>query len=113
MPFREKDLRETTIDYAGSMADRTTGRCVFLGTLVHSKSQDELEYLHNTAVCVDEKGIIVAIEPDCDQSRVEDSLYPRLGWSRGDVTIRTAREGEFFFPGFIGWYCYISCSYIR
>jgi guanine deaminase len=75
---------------------------VFLGSFVHSKSQDELEYLHNAAVCVDENGIIVAIEPNCGQSRAEERLYPRLGWSRGDVTIRTAREGEFFFPGFIG-----------
>ena len=86
------------------MAPRTTGRHLYLATLVHSKSLDELEYLQNAAVCVDEKGVIVAIEPNCDQRRAEESLYLQLGWSRGDVTVWTAKEGEFIFPGFIGQY---------
>lgn len=86
------------------MAGRTTGRSLFLGTFVHSKILDELEYLHDTAVCVDQKGIIVAIESNCDQRKAEESLYPKLGWSRGDVTVRAGQEGQFFFPGFIGQY---------
>jgi hypothetical protein len=90
------------------MADRARRRSLFLGTLVHSRTLDELEYLQYTAVCVDEKGIIVAIQPNCDQSQAEDSLYPRLGWSRGDVTVRTAKGGQFFFPGFIGRFCSLS-----
>jgi hypothetical protein len=84
------------------MAVRATGRSLFLGTFVHSKSLDELEYLKEAAVCVDEKGVIVAIEQDCDQNKAEQSLYPKLGWSHGDVTVQTAKEGGFFFPGFIG-----------
>lgn len=84
------------------MAGRSTKPSLFLGTLVHSKSLDELEYLQDTAICVDEKGIIVAIAPNCDQRKAEASLYPGLGWSNGDVTVREAKEGQFFFPGFIG-----------
>ena len=94
------------------MAPRTTGRSLFLGTLVHSKSLDELEYLQNTAVFVDEKGVIVAIEPNCDQGKAENTFYSNLGWSRGDVTVRVASEGQFFFPGFIGASYPIPSSYI-
>ena len=94
------------------MAIRTTRRSLFLGTLVHSKTLDQLEYLQGAAVCVDERGIIVAIQEGCDQRTAEQSLYPKLGWSRGDVTVRTAKEGEFFFPGFIGRFSTPSSSYL-
>lgn len=75
---------------------------VFLGSFIHSKSLDELEYLHDTAVFVDEKGVIVAIEEKCDLKKAEETICPKLGWSHSDVTIRTAKPGQFFFPGFIG-----------
>jgi hypothetical protein len=78
------------------------GRSVFLGTFIHSKGLEKLEYLHDTAVCVDEKGNIVAIEPACDQSKVEGLLLPNLGWTKSDVTLKVAKPGQFFFPGFIG-----------
>jgi guanine deaminase len=94
------------------MAPRTSGRSLFLGTLVHSKTLDRLEYLQGTAVCVDENGIIVAIQEGCDQSAAEQSLYPKLGWSRDDVTVRRANEGEFFFPGFIGQFNTLSSSFL-
>jgi len=87
------------------MAAHTASRSLFLGTFIHSKSLDELSYLHKTAVCVDEKGVIVALETNCDQAKAEETLYPQLGWSRGDVTVRTAKHGQFFFPGFIGLCC--------
>jgi guanine deaminase len=73
-----------------------------LGTFIHSKNLDKLEYLHNTAVCVDEKGVIVAIEPECNQAKAEGILFPKLGWSREDVSVKVAKPGQFFFPGFIG-----------
>jgi len=63
---------------------------------------DELEYLHDSAICVDENGVIVAIEKDCDLKKAEETLLPKLGWSTGDVTVKTAKPGQFFFPGFIG-----------
>lgn len=63
-----------------------------------------LEYLHNTAVFVDEKGTIVLIEPDCDQEKAEKTLLPTLGWTLGETNFTIAKDGQFFFPGFIGWY---------
>ena len=85
-----------------TLASHTTGRSLFLGRFVHSKSLEELEFLHQTAVCVDEKGSIVAIEPGCDQSKAESVLFPKLGWTKGDVIVKAAKPGQFFFPGFIG-----------
>ncbi len=76
---------------------------VFFGTFIHSKSLGELEYLHNTAVCVDTSGKIVAVEADCNLQKAVETLYDRLGWSPDDVVITEARDKrEFFFPGFVG-----------
>ena len=77
-------------------------RTLYLGSFVHSKSLDELDYLHDTAVLVDDKGVIVAIEPKCDQTKAEETLFPNLGWKTGEVSIRTSAPGQFYFPGFIG-----------
>ncbi|KAL2176757.1 uncharacterized protein P884DRAFT_202088 [Thermothelomyces heterothallicus CBS 202.75] len=74
---------------------------VFLGSFVHSKVLDELEYLHQTAVFVDKSGTIVAIEKDCDESKARETVLPRLGWAEADVEVVKAKEGQFFFPGFI------------
>lgn len=77
-------------------------KSLYLGSFIHSKSLDVLEYLHDAAVFVDEKGVIVAIERVCDLKKAEETIYPKLGWSSADVTIRSTKPGQFFFPGFIG-----------
>jgi len=79
-------------------------RSLFVGTLIHSKSLDELEYLDDTAVFVNESGVIVSIKSAYSQATVEEieTIFQKLGWSREDVAIKTAKAGEFFFPGFIG-----------
>ena len=79
-------------------------RSLFVGTLIHSKSLDELEYLEDTAVFVDEHGVIVAIQPKYSLATAEEieAVFQKQGWSREDVAIKTAKAGEFFFPGFIG-----------
>lgn len=77
-------------------------KSLFLGSFIHSKSLDELEYFHDTAVAVDDKGLIVAIEKDYDQKKAEETLFPKLGWAAAEVTIKSAKPGQFFFPGFIG-----------
>lgn len=79
-------------------------KSLFLGSFVHSKSLDVLEYLHDAAVLVDEKGVIVAVEKVCDLKKAEETIYPKLGWSSSDITVRTAKPGQFFFPGFIGMF---------
>lgn len=75
---------------------------LFLGTFIHSKTRDQLEYLTNAAVCVDTKGTIAAVEKDCDRDAAERILYPRLGWTADTVDVRVCKETEFFFPGFVG-----------
>ncbi|KAI0132601.1 guanine deaminase [Xylariales sp. AK1849] len=74
---------------------------LFLGLFIHSKRLDELEYLHDTAVCVDTSGHIVAVEPQCGQKKAEEILYPKLGWDTAGVEVHVGKEGQFFFPGFI------------
>ncbi|KAK3307453.1 uncharacterized protein B0T15DRAFT_179099 [Chaetomium strumarium] len=74
---------------------------LFLGTFVHSKALDELEYLHNAAVCVDTSGTIVAVERECDEAKAKETLLPRLGWDVTEVEVVRAKKGQFFFPGFI------------
>ena len=75
---------------------------LFVGTFVHSKALDELEYLHSTAVCVDESGTIVAVDRECDEVTAKATVFPRLGWDEADVQVVKARDGQFFFTGFIG-----------
>ncbi|KAI1876685.1 uncharacterized protein JN550_000757 [Neoarthrinium moseri] len=74
---------------------------VFLGSFIHSKKLDELEYLHNTAVCVDKSGKIVAVEAEHDVEKNLDTLYSKLGWDASNVDVHSTKEGQFFFPGFI------------
>ncbi len=81
---------------------------LFLGSFVHSKALAELEYLHNTAVCVDASGTIVAVEKDCGEADAKATLFPRLGWAADDVEVVSAADGQFFFPGFIDTHLHAS-----
>lgn len=81
---------------------------LFLGSFVHSKALDELEYLHNTAVCVDAAGTIVAVEKDCGEAEARGTLFPRLGWAADDVEVVSAADGQFFFPGFVDTHLHAS-----
>ncbi|KAK8042495.1 guanine deaminase [Apiospora phragmitis] len=75
---------------------------LFVGTFIHSKSLNQLDYLHDAAVAIDKSGKIVAIEPQCcDQGKAAEMLYPKLGWGAADVEVRACEEGQFFFPGFV------------
>ncbi|KAK3939838.1 Metallo-dependent hydrolase [Diplogelasinospora grovesii] len=79
----------------------------FIGTFIHSKKLDELEYRHDTAVFVDSHGKIVAIEPlpsSSDQRAAAiTAVYDHLQWrdSQTPIVQYECREGEFYFPGFI------------
>lgn len=77
-------------------------RQVFLGTFVHSKSRAELEYMHDTAVYVDENGVIAKVEKSGSDT-VEETLKD-LGWDAASVDRHLSTEGQFFFPGLIGEY---------
>jgi hypothetical protein len=79
---------------------------VFYGTFIHSKKLDELEFLHSTAVFVDKDGKIVAVERDCDPDKAA-AVFPRLGWEASNVSTERIKEGQFFFPGFIGEFYFL------
>ncbi|KAL7893674.1 hypothetical protein HDV63DRAFT_386254 [Trichoderma sp. SZMC 28014] len=79
-------------------------KLLLLGTFVHSKTQQHLEFLHNAAVAVDEQGKIAAIERDAADSR----LLKQLGWNEAEVDVTTAAEGQFFFPGFVDTHIHAS-----
>ncbi|KAI0175744.1 guanine deaminase [Hypoxylon sp. FL1284] len=74
---------------------------IFLGTFIHSAKLDALQYMHDTAICVDKAGKIVAIEQQCDLESAKETLCQKLAWSVHDVAVTAAKEGQFFFPGFI------------
>lgn len=76
-------------------------RQVFVGTFVHSKSRTELDYLHDSVVCVDEHGVIVKVERGCG-AEATTALLESLGWPEAEVDVVACKEGQFFFPGFIG-----------
>ncbi|KAI9050491.1 hypothetical protein LZ554_005654 [Drepanopeziza brunnea f. sp. 'monogermtubi'] len=90
------------------MSTPTSEKTLFLGSFVHSKTLGNLEFLHDSAVCVDEKGLIVAIERDCDQKKVQETVLPRLGWTAGEISVRASQRGQFFFPGFVDTHIHAS-----
>ncbi|KAL7921681.1 hypothetical protein ACQKWADRAFT_294968 [Trichoderma austrokoningii] len=78
-------------------------KLLLLGTFVHSKTQQQLEFLHNAGVAVDEQGKIAAIERDVEDGKSEAKarLLQQLGWNEAEVDVTEAAEGQFFFPGFV------------
>lgn len=96
---------EKTETGTGRGTARPGQRQLFLGTFIHSKTADALEYLEDTAVAVDATGVIVAVERGCgSEEQAKRQLYPRLGWTAAAdevVVVHAAGPGRFFFPGFI------------
>jgi guanine deaminase len=76
---------------------------LLLGTFIHSKTPQELEYRHDTAVAVSSQGKIVGIQQaGGNVNEARDTLLKELGWDPSDVDVIACKEGQFFFPGFIG-----------
>lgn len=76
---------------------------VFLGTFISSKNPKELNYHHNTLVCVDGEGKIVKVDHEGgDPDQLGTSLSELMGWKLSEVDVHIAKPGEFFFPGFVG-----------
>ncbi|KAK2629629.1 hypothetical protein QTJ16_000449 [Diplocarpon rosae] len=90
------------------MPASNTQNTLFLGSFVHSKSLGELEFLHDSALCVDRKGVIVAFEKNCDRTTVEKNIFPKLGWTVSLVSVRSSRPRQFFFPGFVDTHIHAS-----
>lgn len=78
-------------------------KLLLLGTFVHSKTPQDLEFLHNAGIAVNAEGRIAAVERDAaDVGEAKARLLARLGWDEADVDVTAAADGQFFFPGFVG-----------
>ena len=73
-------------------------RRVFYGTAVHSKSLDEIEYLHQALIGTDAHGVIAFVEANVEPEGVADRLGA-LGCS--DAPLTRLRKGEFLLPGYV------------
>lgn len=80
-----------------------TKRKVFLGRFIYPKTREELAYLLDAAVCVDENGKIAAVEEGIDcWAAIQLKVLPSLGWSADEVEVQSCGDDDFFFPGFVG-----------
>ena len=77
-------------------AENGRTRRVFHGSFVHSLGKRELEYLRDTALGVDEHGVIAFVEPASSREELEEVLN-RYHWQDADV--RRLDRGDFVIPG--------------
>ncbi|UKZ73552.1 hypothetical protein TrVFT333_001199 [Trichoderma virens FT-333] len=84
-------------------------KLLLLGTFVHSKTRQDLDFLHKAGIAIDVQGKIAAIERDAqDLSEVKARLLGKLGWDEAEVDVTEAAEGQFFFPGFVDTHIHAS-----
>ncbi|KAH6607815.1 guanine deaminase [Trichoderma cornu-damae] len=80
-------------------------KLLLLGTFVHSKTPQDLDFFHNAGIAVDAQGKIAAMErggaADGSGSEIKTRLLEKLGWSEAEVDVTEAAQGQFFFPGFV------------
>ncbi|TQS35015.1 hypothetical protein Golomagni_04579 [Golovinomyces magnicellulatus] len=78
-------------------------KSIFIGTFIFCRDLNTLERLKDTAVCVNDQGVIIAMERNFNQeAQFTQILLARLGWIDSKVVVYRSKEGQFFFPGFIG-----------
>lgn len=99
-----------------NMASTTAGGQLFYGSFIYSKTLEELEYLHDAAAAVDGKGKIVVVERDCGgKDKAIEKIGSRLDGVVSDLKVYETKEGQFFFPGFIGEFypfCLLGASWV-
>ena len=72
---------------------------MYIGSIVHSLSLDEIEYVSSAVLGVRE-GKIEWVEGDVDVTRLEEVLG-KYGLERDGVDVVELAEGEFLSPGFV------------
>ncbi|BGP54237.1 hypothetical protein JCM8202_001371 [Rhodotorula sphaerocarpa] len=82
------------------MAQQPIRRRAFYGTLVHSLSLTEIEYVHDALLGVDEAGRIAFVERSVQAEQVEERLEAH-GWTAGDGQRIDLTGDEFLMPGLI------------
>ncbi|KHO00787.1 guanine deaminase [Metarhizium album ARSEF 1941] len=77
-------------------------RSLMLGNFVHSETREQLGFLLDAAIAVDERGKIVDMDNGSDDVKTaKKQLLCRLGWDEHDLDVYACRRGQFFFPGFV------------
>lgn len=74
---------------------------MFYGSLVHSLSLTEIEYLENALLGVDEYGVIAFLDKAVSSTADVDQLLEAHGWSRQDTLVVEMKRGEFLVPGWV------------
>lgn len=72
---------------------------MFYGTLVHSLSLTEIEYLENSLLGVDENGVIAFLDKEVSSAADVDQRLEAQGWSRQDAQVVEMKRGDFLMPG--------------
>ncbi|GAA5862532.1 hypothetical protein JCM3774_001050 [Rhodotorula dairenensis] len=86
---------------AAPLDPSTPTKRVFYGTLVHSLSLTEIEYLKDALLGVDEVGVIAFLERDVPSAAEVDRRLDAHGWSRHEVQVVEMKRSEFLMPGLI------------
>ncbi|PHH64632.1 hypothetical protein CDD81_4243 [Ophiocordyceps australis] len=86
-------------------AGRERRRLLLLGTFVQTKADRQLQVMQETAIAVDEQGVIVGIERAQQEGQDAHSagqrLLGQLGWEAESVDECSSGPEGFFFPGLI------------
>lgn len=77
-------------------AENGRRRRVFYGSFVHSLGKRELEYLRDTALGVDEHGVIAFVEQASSREELGEILN-RYHWQ--DTDVHGLDRGDFIIPG--------------
>lgn len=77
----------------------STKNTIYYGTFIHSLSPSTLDICHQGAIGVDENGKIEFVERDVKSLEEVLSRHPK--WAATGRVVK-AKDGGFFFPGFIG-----------
>lgn len=72
----------------------------FHGTVIHSRSLNELEILHDCFVLVDKAGKIQALQADVPPDQI-NSIVTEHGYAPDVFPVKHLRRGEFLCPGFV------------
>lgn len=72
----------------------------FHGTVIHSRSLNELEILHDCFVLVDKAGKIQALQADVQPDKI-NSIVTEYGYAPDVFPVKHLRRGEFLCPGFV------------
>lgn len=72
----------------------------FHGTVIHSRSLNELEILHDCFVLVDKAGKIQALQADVQPDQI-NSIVNEHGYAPDVFPVKHLRRGEFLCPGFV------------